>query len=86
MKPVMVSLTGMAETEVTTSAVEANLLRGMLLGAAGDPLPLHPLGLWVTFAAVLACARAAGATVILEHLDEPAVLASIAYLEAHGLV
>jgi sugar phosphate isomerase/epimerase len=40
----------------------------------------------VDAAAVLACARAAGATVILEHLDEPAVLASIAYLEAHGLV
>jgi sugar phosphate isomerase/epimerase len=35
--------------------------------------------------AVLAAARAAGALVILEHLDEPAALASIAYLDAAGL-
>ncbi len=40
----------------------------------------------VDVAAVLKCARAAGATVILEHLDEPAALASIAYLESRGLV
>jgi sugar phosphate isomerase/epimerase len=47
----------------------------------------RPLGEGVVdAAAVLACARTAGATVILEHLDEPAALASIAYLESHGLV
>jgi sugar phosphate isomerase/epimerase len=40
----------------------------------------------VDAAAVLTCARAAGATVILEHLDEPSALASLAYLESHGLV
>ena len=39
----------------------------------------------VDAAAVLAAARRAGATVILEHLDEPSVLASIAWLEARGL-
>jgi sugar phosphate isomerase/epimerase len=39
----------------------------------------------VDAAAVLAVARAAGATVILEHLDEASALASIAYLEAQGL-
>ena len=40
----------------------------------------------VDAAAVLNCARAAGATIILEHLDEPSALASIAYLESRGLV
>jgi len=39
----------------------------------------------VDAAAVLGVARAAGATVILEHLDEPSAVASIAYLEAQGL-
>jgi hypothetical protein len=34
---------------------------------------------------VLTVARAAGAAVILEHLDEASALASIAYLEAQGL-
>jgi sugar phosphate isomerase/epimerase len=49
--------------------------------------PHRPLGEGVVdAAAVLACARAAGATVILEHLDEAAALASIAYLESRGLV
>jgi sugar phosphate isomerase/epimerase len=49
--------------------------------------PHGPLGEGVVDAtAVLACARAAGATVILEHVDEPAALASIAYLESQGLV
>jgi sugar phosphate isomerase/epimerase len=49
--------------------------------------PHRPLGEGVVdAAAVLACARAAGATVILEHLDESAALASIAYLESRGLV
>jgi sugar phosphate isomerase/epimerase len=38
----------------------------------------------VDVAAVLAAARAAGATVILEHLSEPPALESIAYLQAHG--
>ncbi len=48
--------------------------------------PHRPLGEGVVdAAAVLSVARAAGATVILEHLDEPSALASIAYLEAHGL-
>jgi sugar phosphate isomerase/epimerase len=35
--------------------------------------------------AVLAAARAAGALIILEHLDEPSALASIAYLDSAGL-
>jgi sugar phosphate isomerase/epimerase len=49
--------------------------------------PHRPLGEGVVDAAVaLAVARAAGATIILEHLDDPAALASIAYLEARGLV
>ncbi len=49
--------------------------------------PHLPLGEGVVdAAAVLAVARAAGATVILEHLDEAAALASIAYLESRGLV
>ena len=39
----------------------------------------------VDAAAVLTVARQAGATVILEHLDEPSALASIAWLEARGL-
>ncbi|MGD0996727.1 MAG: TIM barrel protein [Thermoleophilia bacterium] len=49
--------------------------------------PHLPLGEGVVdAAAVLAAARAAEALVILEHLDEPSALASIAYLEAQGLV
>jgi sugar phosphate isomerase/epimerase len=48
--------------------------------------PHRPLGEGVVDgAAVLAVAREAGATVILEHLDEPSALASIAWLEARGL-
>lgn len=48
--------------------------------------PHRPLGEGVVDgAAVLAVARNAGATVILEHLDEASVVASIAWLEAQGL-
>ena len=48
--------------------------------------PHSPLGQGVVdVAAVLAVARAAGATVILEHLDERTTLASIAYLDSRGL-
>jgi len=55
-------------------------------GPADADDPHRPLGEGVVDgAAVLAVARAAGATVILEHLDEPSVLASIAWLEAQGL-
>ena len=52
---------------------------------AGDP---HlPLGRGVVDAgAVLRAARASGATVILELLDEPAVVESIAHLERKGLL
>ena len=57
------------------------------LGPSDADDPHRSLGEGVVdAAAVLACARAAGATVILEHLDEPAALASIAYLESRGLV
>jgi sugar phosphate isomerase/epimerase len=51
---------------------------------AGDP---HlPLGVGVVdAAAVLALARAAGATMVLEHDDEPSVALSIAYLRAQEL-
>jgi sugar phosphate isomerase/epimerase len=48
-----------------------------------DPHAALGLGV-VDGAAVLAAARAAGATVVLEHHDEPAALASIAYLDAVG--
>ena len=41
---------------------------------------------WSTRRRCSACARDAGATVILEHLDEPAALASIAYLKSSRLV
>jgi sugar phosphate isomerase/epimerase len=48
--------------------------------------PHGPLGQGVVdVAAVLAAARAAGATVILEHLDERAALGSISYLGSLGL-
>jgi sugar phosphate isomerase/epimerase len=51
---------------------------------AGDPH--RPLGEGVVdAAAVLALARAAGATMILEHDDEPSAAQSIAYLRAKGL-
>jgi sugar phosphate isomerase/epimerase len=57
------------------------------LGPTDADDPHRPLGEGVVdAAAVLAVARAAGATVILEHLDEPPALASIAWLEAQGLV
>ena len=56
------------------------------LGPADAGDPHRPLGEGVVdAAAVLGVARAAGATVILEHLDEPSALGSIAYLEAQGL-
>ncbi|MFA4965475.1 MAG: TIM barrel protein [Thermoleophilia bacterium] len=49
--------------------------------------PHRPLGQGVVdAAAALSAARAAGATVILEHRDEAAALASIAHLEKRGLV
>jgi sugar phosphate isomerase/epimerase len=49
--------------------------------------PHGPLGQGVVDAArVLAVAHAAGATVILEHLNEADALASITYLESQGLV
>ncbi len=55
-------------------------------GPADADDPHRPLGEGVVDgAAVLAVAREAGATVILEHLDEPSALASIAWLEARGL-
>ena len=48
--------------------------------------PHAPLGQGAVDApAALALASAAGATVILEHLDEEAMLASLAYIERHGL-
>jgi sugar phosphate isomerase/epimerase len=48
--------------------------------------PHDPLGQGVVdVTAVLNAAQAAGATVILEHLDERAALASIAYLDSRGL-
>jgi sugar phosphate isomerase/epimerase len=56
------------------------------LGPTDTDDPHRPLGEGVVdAAAVLTAARAAGATVILEHLDEPSALASLAYLEAQGL-
>ena len=57
------------------------------LGPTDTDDPHRALGEGVVdAAAVLAAARAAGATVILEHFDEAPALASIAYLEAQGLV
>ena len=57
------------------------------LGPTDADDPHRPLGEGVVdAAAVLGVARAAEAPVILEHLDEPSALASIAYLEAQGLV
>ena len=55
------------------------------LGDFDDP---HlPVGAGVVdAAAVLAAARAAGASVVLEHDNEAAVLASIAHLRARGLL
>ena len=51
---------------------------------AGDPH--RPLGVGVVDATpVLALARAAGATMVLEHDDEPSVAQSIAHLRARGL-
>ncbi len=48
--------------------------------------PHRALGQGVVDApAVLAAARTADATVILEHLSEAPALESIAYLQAHGL-
>ena len=56
------------------------------LGPTDTDDPHRALGEGVVdAAAVLAAARAAGATVILEHFDEAPALASIAYLEAQGL-
>jgi sugar phosphate isomerase/epimerase len=56
-------------------------------GPADSCDPHLPLGLGVVDAeAVLRVARAAGATVILEHMSEDDVLQSIAHLEARGLV
>ncbi len=49
--------------------------------------PHLPLGAGVVdAAAVLAAARAAGASVVLEHDSDAAVLASIAHLRARGLL
>ena len=49
--------------------------------------PHRPLGVGVVDAApVLALARAARATMVLEHDDEPSAAQSIAYLRARGLV
>ncbi len=56
-------------------------------GAGDDDDPHLPLGAGVIdAAAVLAAARAAGASVVLEHDSEAAVLASIAHLRARGLL
>jgi len=56
-------------------------------GAGDDDDPHLPLGAGVVdAAAVLAAARAAGASVVLEHDSEAAVLASIAHLRARGLL
>ena len=56
------------------------------LGPTDADDPHRPLGEGVVDAAVvLGAARAAGATIILEHLHGPLALASIAYLEAQGL-
>jgi len=57
------------------------------LGPTDGDDPHRPLGEGVVRAApVLAAARAAGATIILEHLDEPSAMASLAWLERSGLV
>jgi sugar phosphate isomerase/epimerase len=56
-------------------------------GAGGDDDPHLPLGAGVVDAApVLAAARAAGASVVLEHDNDDAVVASIAHLRARGLL
>ena len=56
-------------------------------GTADTGDPHRPLGEGVVEAApVLAAARAAGATIILEHLDEPSAMASVDWLERSGLV
>jgi len=56
-------------------------------GAGDDDDPHLPLGAGVVdSAAVLAAARSAGASVVLEHDSEAAVLASIAHLRARGLL
>ncbi len=56
-------------------------------GAGDDDDPHLPLGAGVIdAAAVLAAARAAGASVVLEHDSDAAVLASIAHLRARGLL
>ena len=56
-------------------------------GAGDDDDPHLPLGAGVIdAAAVLATARAAGASVVLEHDSDAAVLASIAHLRARGLL
>jgi sugar phosphate isomerase/epimerase len=56
-------------------------------GPADNDDPHAALGLGVVdVVAVVAAARVAGAMVILEHHDEPAALASIAYLDAAGLL
>jgi len=56
-------------------------------GAGDDADPHLPLGAGVVdAAAVLAAARAAGASVVLEHDGDAAVLASIAHLRARGLL
>jgi sugar phosphate isomerase/epimerase len=56
-------------------------------GAGDEDDPHLALGAGVVdAAAVLAAARAAGASVVLEHDDEAAVLASIAYLRGRGLL
>jgi sugar phosphate isomerase/epimerase len=56
-------------------------------GTGDDDDPHLPLGAGVIdAAAVLAAARAAGASVVLEHDSEAAVLASIAHLRARGLL
>ena len=57
------------------------------LGPSETGDPHRPLGEGVVEAApVLAAARAAGATVIIEHLDEPSAMASLAWFERSGLV
>jgi sugar phosphate isomerase/epimerase len=56
-------------------------------GAGDDDDPHLPLGAGVIDAApVLAAARAAGASVVLEHDNDAAVVASIAHLRSRGLV
>jgi sugar phosphate isomerase/epimerase len=56
-------------------------------GLADDADPHLPLGAGVVdAAAVLAAARAAGASVVLEHDSEDAVLASLVHLRSRGLL